>query len=424
MKRSFITVFALILAIGLAGCGKNSGNSGADTPSDTSESIQNTLNQNHGSVTPTGSANANPPEQGIYTSCENYDVRIYPINLSQSFIFYIMSEKPLPDDVKFEADADIACQGYIEEKAAGQINENTFPYYLYACYRGMDWKQLAQKDQELKAACEAEEKAKSEEAEEAVLQKLETERERLAKEYQDLRSKYEEDYRAYINGKNTAQPFHWYEIAVNFNTEKLTENKTIHELKLSAGEWTVSVPIGNLEFICDQESQIAFSGKGIQQRMQAMGGLVTTPWGTETQRIEGLMLIQAEENIVLKQLYVYNGGNDSSNEIAQAEITLQTDGGTQEFVWKEGDDILVRSGESISFDIVLHDSKMTEAEYGTKKILVLEYELDGERYYTKMEMDLTRERMPWEVYAWRFQGIDTQSYFEDYYNICVRDTEL
>lgn len=330
----------------------------------------------------------------------------------------------MPDNVKFEADADIACQGYIEEKAAGQINENTFPYYLYACYRGMDWKQLAQKDQELKAACEAEEKAKSEEAEEAVLQKLETERERLAKEYQDLRSKYEEDYRSYINGKNTAQPFHWYEIAVNFNTEKLTENKTIHELKLSAGEWTVSVPIGNLEFICDQESPIAFSGKGIQQRMQAMGGLVTTPWGTETQRIEGLMLIQAEENIVLKQLYVYNGGNDSSNEIAQAEITLQTDGGTQEFVWKEGDDILVRSGESISFDIVLHDSKMTEAEYGTKKILVLEYELDGERYYTKMEMDLTRERMPWEVYAWRFQGIDTQSYFEDYYNICVRDTEL
>lgn len=424
MKRFFITVLVLILAMGLSGCGKNRGNSGEDTSSGISENIQNTLDQNDGFVTPTASANANPPAQGIYTSCENYDVRIYPINLSQSFIFYIMSEEPLPEDVKIEADTDIACQGYIEERAAEQINEQTFPYYLYACYRGMDWNQLAQKHQELEAAYEAEEKAKNEGAEEAVLQQLETERERLEKEYQDLRDEYAEDYRLYLDGENTAQPFHWYIATVNFNTEKLTENKTIHELKLSAGEWTASVPIGNLEIICDKENQIAFSGKGIQQRMQAMGGFVTAPWGTENQRIGSLMQIQAEENIVLKQLYMYNSETDSPNEIAQAEIILQTDGGTQEFVWKEGDDILVRSGERVSFDILLRDSKMTEAEYGTKKILILEYELNGELCYTKMEMDLTRERMPWEVYAWRFQGINTQSYFEEYYNICVRDTEL
>lgn len=71
----------------------------------------------------------------------------------------------------------------------------------------------------------------------------------------------------------------------------------------------------------------------------------------------------------------------------------------------------------MNFYITIADQKLTQREYQNNLVLILEYEQDGETYCESLGIQIMRRHEPYEVSLWAFEGVDTQSYYQQFLNV-------
>lgn len=422
----------LLLAMGLCmnGCGAAGSEDNVNTGTENRESAGGitmpavySSEKNEDSIMPTASPDAEPPKNGIYATCGNYDIEISPLSNMAGIGFYVLSQEELPEDMEVVIDTIAPYEFHIEKidlmtDPVYQMGEQSFPLFLYQCYRGVDWVKLGQMDIVVE---EARKKYENEEDEEEK-KLLEEEYLRLATEFSVMSGVYWEDYMTFLEEVNAdTLGFCCYWVYISFSTfdsdfdeenPKPEEAQKITSLKLQSGDWSTVIEIGNVEIeydypeekevFCHYENFVLDSGTG----GVAVG--YQTGQGYCNNAIECI----AMRNITVKNIYFYN---DPDAVIEKVRIDIGTDGGMQSVLWEPGREILIREGEQFKVDILFTDPKMADMGYYGNKVLFAECETEGERYIITGKTLMNWERELRTVYAQYFQGIDVESYYKYFY---------
>lgn len=430
MKMRYIpTCLLLIFILCFSGCTQKintedstkagTEGTGLENPGETASAPENSSGgKEEGSIMPTASPDAEPLENGIYATCGNYNIHIYPFTREgRNIDFYVIYEEELPEDMEVVIDTTAPYWSYVEKLDLAtdfihKISEQGFPYYLYQCYRGMNWVQLGQMEQ---AAQEAQEKyEKSKDAEEK--KQLEDEWTHLSSKCTKIFGSYIEDYQTFLEeaDPNTLE-FCCYRVSVSFEfeEEERSEIEQITSLTLQSGEWSTAIEIGTVE-LCDDPTGIWKDMESYKRLDQA---IASRRDGVAFWTYEGHGCVQemldfiAKQNITLKNFYFYE---DPGTVLEKIRVNIETDGGKQSVLWKPGQDILIREGERFKIDVLFSDSEMSETGYCGNKHLFMEYEADGVTYSVFGEITINANIDPRAAYAQYFQGIDVESYYKNY----------
>lgn len=350
---------------------------------------------------------------GIYCTGGNYDLEIYPFSDFLYFLVHLFTKEPLPDDAVVTLDTSVPYCAGIEEKEYTGTVEELYPYYLYECTQGTDWAKMA----------EAYLKVQYGYYEEGQLRKkgitpTQQQKDRWAKDneaYNLLFDACKESYLEQLEVWETAEepPVYHYSVGFNFTLDG-TVSDVITEATLTYGGKSLTIPIGEVRLVADAELPYPF-GSGVYSESIAIGDHpAETPWSDEYLELLTGIDFKAKADITIKDLYFYN----DAAEISDCSVNLTSMGMTVNQTWSPGEETLeLLEGDEVSFRITIADQKLTQREYQNNLVLILEYEQDGETYCYYLSVQILRRHEPYEVSLWAFEGVDTQSYYQQFLNV-------
>ena len=409
MKRAKLMCFLLVLGLRGSGC---SNVPATDTEPPTSQSGVSAF------VMPDIPEVSLDPvsvlAEGIYCTGGNYDIGIYPFSVTRFFYVNLFSKKPLPEDASVILDTSIPYRTSITEVKPAGIVETQYPYYLFQCTQETDWPKMT--EAYLKAQYAVYERdtlqlegiAPSQQQIERWAQDRET--------YSRLSTACEEAYLDQVEKWESAAqpPIYQYRIDFVFSDWDYSISDTITEATLIFNGRSLTIPIGSVHLDGDAARPYP-SGDGVSVQSLAIceypGG---SPWSVEFLDLPSSLSMKVKKNIKLKDLYIYN----NAAEISECTVNLTSMGMTVDQKWLPGEDTMeLQEGDEIIFSITLQDKDLTEREYAKNMVLILEYEQDGETYCDSMDIQIIRCREPYEVYLWAFEGVNTQTYYQQFLNI-------
>lgn len=350
---------------------------------------------------------------GIYCTGGNYDLEIYPFSSTQFLFVDLFTKEPLPDDAVVTLDTSVPYSIGIGKVEYTDTVENLYPYYLYECTQGTDWAKMA----------EAYLKVQYGYYEEGQLRKkgitpTQQQKDRWAKDneaYDLLFDACKESYLEQLEVWETAEelPVYHYRIVFNFTLSKAVNN-VITEATLTYGGKSLTIPIGEVRLEADAELPYPV-GNGVDSETIAISGHpAETPWSDEYLELLADIDFKAEANITIKDLYFYN----DAAKISDCSLNLTSMGMSVNQTWSPGEETLeLLEGDEVIFDITIADQKLTQREYQNNLVLILEYEQNGETYCSYLSVQILRRHEPYEVSLWAFEGVDTQSYYQQFLNV-------
>jgi len=343
----------------------------------------------------TGKAGEVRAVDGIYASCGNYNFTIYRgLSPAVSIRFYLTCEKPLPENTEIQIDMEAEFGYEILDVTPKTLTQSDYPYGLYCCARGFDWKKLKKLENAL------------EKAKQAYLQnpkKLEdyNKAQQTLEEYQN---QYLEDYQAMM-AQNPVPEFHQY--LVDIRCTDATGEPEIQEVTLSSGDWSHTVKVGSVK-VREASWPVPHSLKVTGHRLAVQGGAFG-PWYPGAMPVDAIEF-DVDEDVTLTNAYFYG---DTTAKVLRMDLTVTNGDNEVQTQWKPGDSLQLRAGETVKGVVYYTDKELASAEYGTSLVFMLEFDGNG---MLPCAFSLFRARSPQEVYLWAFKNADTQAYYKYSYN--------
>lgn len=123
--------------------------------------------------------------------------------------------------------------------------------------------------------------------------------------------------------------------------------------------------------------------------------------------------LSADKDVVIKDIKILN--KDKSMSLKEVNFESDVDGVSLNQVWKKGNDIPVKGGETLTMNFIVQDKNFCEKEcYGVNMYIDVEYELDG-KIYTASNQAICHTKYDNEMlYAMFKDGVDTKVYLAEY----------
>lgn len=409
MKKIRLLCALLALALLACGCG-NAPTTSTETPPDISD--------NSAFVMPDIPRVTLDPvsliAEGIYCSGQTYNIALYPFSYAPFFFVDLYSTEPLPEDASVSLKTSVPHSTSITEMAPTGSAAIQYPYALYLCAQETDWPRLTQVCARAQHAAYEKELCRQQGITPSQEQKDRWEE--TAAAYTQVYKVYEAAYEQQIAQWETdGYPrIYQYRIGFNFGGWSNSVDEIITEATLSYGGKELTIPVGKIRL--DGTESLPYPGEGglAAQTLAISEYPGGTPWGTGYLDVSANIIFKATKNIKIKDLYFYN----SDTKISKCAVELTSGGMAMDQLWTPGEDTIdLREEDSVSFHITIWDDDLENREYAENLVLICEYEKDGKTYCENIDLQVIRRRTPYEVYLWAFEQADTQSYYQQFYNI-------
>lgn len=411
MKKTLAVILASVMLLcGLSGCGQ------------TLPTVTSTLSSGTAGIDPEppeapGNRYADyDPDREIYITAPNAYFSYYELySRNHSVRFYILTKEPLdPEDIEVS----IPCRSPYKvsvfemedlrdtQYARGFDIESSFdvstwlPYYVYQCYRGVDFKKLKQ----LYDGTYGREDFPGASSEDSTGA---TEAEKIT--YNEYLNAELEHYKA-LKPEDLPE-FYAYMVDV-FLAAGETYDETIREMEVRVKDSSYHFDIGEVNLITgDQfaldEPVLSISGPTGQFQQLYNDGLG---------KIWMMFAFTAEEDMVLTELEFL----DDDFEILDLYVTIMNGNQITNFFWDGSTPIDIVAGDEFYMDLIFRNEHTDELCYNVKLHAILHCETASgsacmweENYLTPINLNLH------ELYAITFDGIDMESYYRDYfYPVC------
>lgn len=325
------------------------------------------------------------PDREIYFSCENIYTDIYLRSGGPLAVpFYILSKQPVDvETIGISADTQseimVMATDCGDLRGTEQMISCGMPYYLYQCYRGVDFQALYDLHKE------------------------------SAEEYQVAADSILGDFKSL---KPEDIPlFYAYQVHLYFMpAEDAAGEEILTSLDITVNGTVYHQEIGQLRLIYDKYE------RSDAQELSVSSDL--------------MMFNQLRWNEGLGQAYLYNfavtedmtlmGLSCLSDEFDILEILVtekRNDGMSLSYVWDGETPVDLYAGQEICIDVVFENRWTAELSWVANLYTVLDYEKDGQAYYQLHMCQLVSATKVdcHEIYAMVFDGLNLQSYYQDFY---------
>lgn len=415
MKKQIRYVWLLVvISLVFAGCVRSQNPSTQGTQSDSNNQV---------SSDPAACLNRETGE-GIYFYAGNDYYDLYPsCSWTPGPEIQLFSREYInPKTIQVTADIQADYQVYVHEQSIERslisykiveeadgrrldaMSEGMFPLYLYQSYAGMDWTELANRYQTWLNTPEYDEEEDGEQDKKKAAWKA----------FNNMETDYVEEYMS-LTAEDLPVCYYY---TIQFCIMNAQEEETLRTLHVTIGETTYDVDIGQINIrptpsIENADQLLEFFNKRIYLTNNF-------PYG---EGIETCMsaVYRVTETVTL------TGLNFWENSLSTAQILdvivsigdLDTDVGTEwatSIKWDGKTPVLLEQGKYVGLVITFQDDRLKEINYHSKLYPVLELEYDGKSYQMIEEIPMLRLYGDiWLQYAMGLDGLDMESYFNDYY---------
>lgn len=359
-----------------------------------------------------------PVDGKYYFTCSNYDLDYYKDCLSCSFNFFIFSKVhydpeeiqvklPIASDYEVNIVEDPSLRGdFFDDQGAPK--GTALQYYIYQNTQGMDWAELRTLTDIYDYIGEWENMP------EDILEKYPT-REAAASQYETLKNR---DWDGFLSMKDTLPEFYVYPVLVSFwgyGDDSLTlEDESFREITITMGEDTYTQEIGEVRLHTDKPP-VEWQPKGVKSLQLMSGESLSNPWTANQFYCTGSFAIRTLDDVTLTGIRFLN----EQVEALGAELQIMNPEGTEAssvVYWDGKMPYDMEKGTTVQINLYLSDPGMRKYEYGKILYIYLDYEVNGQSYSVRSEMNNIRiGRSPWETYYTVFEGMDFESFYRDYY---------
>ncbi len=284
---------------------------------------------------------------------------------------------------------------------------NDFPLYLYQNYAGMDWAQLGNSYIHKQSVQEQYSNGTID------IEQLEAE---LAA-YDHATTEYISDYAALT--LDDIPQFYGYLIQINFSEQEKEESfQTIH---VTVGDKEYVVDIGQVQL---RPSPVFENSDNYLSIMAWTDYLDGYPYGAGIEKCQSTTYYAAEALTLTDLDFLENSLSTASI----LDVTVIIADSLEEAVLAEGllipwdgkASIHVQQGKYICLQLTVYDERMKEICYGANLYPVLEFTCNAKSHKTCSTIALTRHwAANWLLYSIGLDGMDMESYFNDYYYVVI-----
>lgn len=378
------------------------------------------------------------PDRELYILTGQNDTIYYlGENCLTHYSFSIMSKKPL-DTNSISVDLEIEhpywiTVGEVELEGIAECKDDAppskcsgdqFPYELYQCYQGKDFRKLAELEWELDywrkvmSKCYSLQDKEMMTQEEVDIYKAKYEAAKAA--YLTYRNAELEDYRTLK--KAELPTFYVYYVFIQFDTVKDTSaipDEVITELAVTIGDRVYHQQIGRIMLMSGEREVMGRvdwrnNGENVDDGIlgQSVGPL---PYNDGLHVVAGYFHIVVDRYKTLTNLVLSN----PAHRLEAVWIKLRPEGGKwSSYKWDLSEPFELYPGDEVQISIIYSDDYLDSfVGYTTKLDGYLEYESDGETWYKVCNCLVSESMNYYALYAMIFDGIDIESYYWDYYYV-------
>ena len=397
-------------------------------------------------VTATFPTVAEGEQKKLAFTCQNYDFDVYTYcSWQPGFIFYILSEEyvapegisvtvpvdwqysvhvtdSLPNGEHYQLTSYSYIDGDAETGLAVAEDDSTLNYqlYLYRASRGMDWKGLGQKLIRWKTLGDQWEELYDQGlADTPEAHAISKAGGQAGMEYRKIANSYVEEYRK-LQAADLPQ-FHLYRVEVFFQHDSSAENTSFREIEVFLGEDRYQVEIGEIRLHSEEAGNTAPDDPALKLYSSGPMDHFSYPYGPGIEKREGFVL-RADADVTLLSCTQLESSICSA-EILEIHLTMADDPygtGAMDMIWDGKTPLLIPQGKYVQFNFLIQDDRMKEIFYGENLYPTVTYKHNEETYTLTSQLSMLRQNYePWYWYAICFQGLDLESYFNDYYYVAV-----
>lgn len=323
-------------------------------------------------------------EEYWHLACENTDVVLYKNYGANGFEFELISTFPIEEN-ELVLKAETAGPSVSYQVDCYQQNsqeKEVFPFYIYQCYKGMDWKYIKQLEQENNNSKGA--------------------------ELSDLQELYRDEYQNALEQEKLPQLYS-YMVGINFDLANMNSIAKIDAISLTLKGKTKRYVLDS--FVLDAEEEFNFENDGILSTM----GVLDAPIHISLEGILDLTEIElhSEKPFTLTGLSFLK---KAAKDISYCAVTItKADGTVTEMEWDTKTPITVMKGESVSLHAYCKDAQLAGVmEANVTKDIMVQYESEDGTPYTEIMQGTYRMRPGvYDVYAEK-GGANVLSYYMDY----------
>lgn len=314
---------------------------------------------------------------------------------------------------KQEKGASLASYEILEKDGTREVTETAsnpddFPLYLYQTYAGIDWAEVGKRYAEYDAVMKLHEagKADADQVKAALTA------------YNNAATEYVEDYT-----KLTVEDLPtFYEYLIQITIDDAAVEETLTTVQVTIGQTLYDVDIGKVNIRPNPGI-----GSGDDYLSLVLGSpywLLCYPYGVGIEKCQS-STYYAEEALTLSNLRFLEN-TESSVEVLDVAVVLSDDkygayeGTGMEIQWDGSTPIYVEQGKYVTLVLTVRDDRMRQIHYHSNLYPVLGFSRGGSEYEILSEIPLYRYYSDgWLLYAMGLDGIDMESYFNDYYYVSV-----
>lgn len=425
LKRMICLLLVAVMTCGsLCACGK--------TPAETTGP-----NSTVGSTTPADSLGLDETPKvvnGVYVTCENYDFTFYQPHNHNSIGFYVITEKPLPEDAHIVLnDITSRCTVRMTDRT-DEVCRNLLPE-IYWCMKepNKDWAAHMAEIQRLDAEIQrltrlAFGKDKPEVGDSVVDKELGEQLLKVKTEYTALRKMpYKDEYLAWKNS-NPEPVCYFYNVIITINM--VTQREQLKSMELVAGDMSRTITMKNVwldvfaksfsDYSCpdvDTQTRWKLPVKETDNELEwfTWARAAELPYGSGPYApTTSISKFIPKEDMTLKDMYVY--GDNSRVKVEWVEfVIINNQGMVTNVKWIPGTEFMLRKGEKVAMRIYHSDPHTQQMYYQMTAMDVLEYECGGETRKWYHRFYATRSVNVPALYLWAFKGLNIDSYYANFY---------
>ena len=212
----------------------------------------------------------------------------------------------------------------------------------------------------------------------------------------------------------------FYEYLIQITIDDTEVEETFSTVQVTIGDTVYDVDIG--EIYIRPNSGYTNATEYLSMSQGSPLWLNSYPFGTGIENCQS-DIYYAEESVTLTGLSFWEN-TMSTVEVLDVTIVLSdsADGVFErsgiEIKWDGETPVYVEQGKYVGLYLTIQDERMKEINYHSNLYPVLEFECDGSTYELGSEIPLYRHYSDtWLLYAIGLDGVDMESYFNDYYYV-------